>query len=589
MTIDILGGWLLGAAVLAPLVLGVTAFVRRGRSQAMPAWGALPALAAVFWPWHARLDVPWLLLGTTLELDVPARAMLFLAATLWMLAAVYARGYLAEDPRRHVFDGFFLVCMAGNLGLVLAADIVSFYSAFAAMTFAAYGLVVHTRTLEAMRAGRVYLALAVAGEAMLVAGMILAAFESPSFALSGVPAGVATARSRDLIVGLLLAGFGIKAGALPLHVWLPLAHPVAPTPASAVLSGCMIKAGLLGWIRFLPAGEVALPGWGTLVIVLGLAAAVGGVVIGVTQRAPKTLLAYSSISQMGIINIAFGVALVTPGAWPVALPAILLYAVHHGLAKGALFLGVGVVEMTAIGSAARRRALGGMALAAIALAGAPLTSGSIAKHYLKDAAALAPGAWPWWLDVLLPLTSVATTVLMAVLMLRLVGYEGHAEPARARARPIVRSWLASLGVVATAVWMLPRVQPLGLGPYGWPGAAAWWDATWPVAAGIALVAGTLWVVRRGDRAWRLPEIAAGDVLVVGERAAGGARAVRELLLREPLAQPVLALAESWYTLNVESGPDDRVVRAETALTRWEVGAAMLMLVAVLLALVVARG
>jgi formate hydrogenlyase subunit 3/multisubunit Na+/H+ antiporter MnhD subunit len=590
MTMESAGGWLLGAAVLVPLVLGAAGFVTRAPwSGRALAWGALPAAAAACWPSPARLDAPWLLLGATLELDVVARTMLVLAALLWALAGIYARGYLADDPRRHGFHGFFLLCMAGNLGLILAADIVSFYTAFALMTFTAYGLVVHTRTPEAMRAGRVYLAMAVAGEAMLVAGLVLAASEAPSLELRAVSDGIARAPWRDVILALLLAGFGIKAGALPLHVWLPLAHPVAPTPASAVLSGCMIKAGLLGWIRILPVGDVSLPGWGGLVIALGVVSAVGGVALGLTQRLPKTLLAYSSISQMGIINIAFGVALAVPEAWPAALPAILLYAVHHGLAKGALFLGVGIVDRTARGSAARRAAVAGMAFGGLALAGAPLTSGSLVKGYLKDVAALGPGAWPLWLDVLLPLTSVATATLMAVLIVRLVRRAGHAVPGQPRTGdPMLLSWLGSLIAVAAIMWILPRVLPLGVAPKELPGIALLWDATWPVIVGIALVTFGL-SASRTRRGWRLPHVPPGDVLAVVEKGGVVLRRVQRLSRHVPLAQPVLAMAEQWYSLNLQSGPEDKIVRAETVLTRWEVGAAMLVLVAALLAMTVARG
>jgi len=91
-----------------------------------------------------------------------------------------------------------------------------------------------------------------------------------------------------------------------LHFWLPLAHPVAPTPASAVLSGAMIKAGLLGWLLTLPLSETALPQWGTLMIMVGALASIGAALIGVCQHQAKAVLAYSSISQMGLITIMVG-------------------------------------------------------------------------------------------------------------------------------------------------------------------------------------------------------------------------------------------------------------------------------------------
>jgi hypothetical protein len=110
-------------------------------------------------------------------------------------------------------------------------------------------------------------------------------------------------------------GFRYQSRCGLLHVWLPLAHTVAPTPASAVLSGSMIKAGLLGWIRFLPPGGGGDPAWGAVFIAAGITAAFYGVAIGLGQKHPKTVLAYSSISQMGLITVAFGIGL-TLGAGP---------------------------------------------------------------------------------------------------------------------------------------------------------------------------------------------------------------------------------------------------------------------------------
>jgi len=396
---------LLIAAAALPALLAL-ALVARGplRAPAMAAapWAAAPALLlsllAVPGP---PLELGWLMLGTRVGLDMVGQVFLFFTALLWTAAGVHARGYTAGDPRRRTFFVFFLLTLSGNLGLILARDLATFYAAFAVMTFAAYPMVVHRADAEARRAGRVYVIMAIIGETMLLAGFVMAGAGAPTLALGDVAASVAASPYRDVIVALLLAGFGVKAGALPLHVWLPLAHPVAPTPASAVLSGAMIKAGLLGWLRFLPLGETALPGWGAALIALGLASAFFGVVIGVTQDDPKTALAYSSISQMGIINVTVGVGLAEPRVWPAALAACLIYAVHHGLAKGALFLGVAVAE-AADTRFARRWVLAGLAFAGLALAGAPMTSGMVAKGYLKEIAPFSSAWWPGMLDLVAP-------------------------------------------------------------------------------------------------------------------------------------------------------------------------------------------
>ena len=112
-----------------------------------------------------------------------------------------------------------------------------------------------------------------------------------------------TSPQRDLILALLIAGLGMKAGLVPFHFWMPLAYSAAPTPASAVLSGAVVKASILGMIRFLPL-ETALPDWGTALAAAGLFAALYGVVIGITQRDPKVVLAYSSVSQMGSSSLS---------------------------------------------------------------------------------------------------------------------------------------------------------------------------------------------------------------------------------------------------------------------------------------------
>ena len=329
-------------AVALPLLLAALALARPSLAGTLASLAALPALIyGLLWQPGAGVDLPSLLLGTRLGLTELTRVFLLFTAFLWTAAGIYARSYLGGADRG--FFAFYLLAMAGNLGLVLARDIATFYLFFSLMGFAAYGLVVHDGTQRALWAGKVYLVLVIVGEAMLLPAVLLAAAASGND-LANVPSGVASSPYRDLIVVLTLGGFGVKAGALPLHVWLPLAHPAAPTPASAVLSGAMIKAGLLGWLLFLPLGVAELAGWGTLCVVVGLTAAFYGVLVGLTQENPKAILAYSSISQMGFMTVGLGAALLAPQARQLALTAVALYAAHHALAKGALFLGVGVSE-----------------------------------------------------------------------------------------------------------------------------------------------------------------------------------------------------------------------------------------------------
>ncbi|MFN4261538.1 MAG: complex I subunit 5 family protein [Gemmataceae bacterium] len=497
--------WLL--VIGCPLLAAALLACRAGRSAviALAPWTALPALLlALAVPPGTFARVPWLLFETRLGLDDTGRVFLFFTAALWLAAGLYAQAYLAEDHARIRFFTFFLVTMAGNLGLILAGDMVSFYLFFAGMSFASYGLIVHQGDAEAWRAGQVYIMLVVLGEILLFVGILLAAQVVPQLDFDQVPAALARSPERGWALALLWAGFGIKAGALPLHVWLPLAHPVAPTPASAVLSGVMIKAGLLGWLRFLPLGEIGLPSWGIWCLAAGLAAAFFGVVVGVTQDNPKTALAYSSISQMGLMTVGVGAAWTVPASWPLVLVALWIYALHHALAKGALFLGVGVA---AAGGTGWRRGLivAGLLLPALALAGAPWTSGAVAKIALKNALAPLPATWVGMLDILLSLAAIGTTLLMARFLF--LAWPRPEPTASHRLPGMWLSWCVLLAGVAGAVWLLPW-NGFGYAEWAVPSTSYFGANLWPVLAGAGLAWGA-WRWGRVER-WRVP---AGDVLI----------------------------------------------------------------------------
>jgi formate hydrogenlyase subunit 3/multisubunit Na+/H+ antiporter MnhD subunit len=580
---------LLVVVLLTPLALAGLVLLpgRAGRAALRVApWAAAPALVLALLPAGVeRLDAGWLLLGAAFDLDASGTVFLLLTGLLWTIAGLYAQRYMADDERRRGFWFFFLLAMAGSTGMCLAADLVSLYLLFALMTFAAYPLVIHARTPEAYRAGRIYIMLAVVGEAMLLLALLLVVSSAGTLELAAAPAAVADSAARDAIVGLLLGGFGIKIGALPLHVWLPLAHPVAPTPASAVLSGAMIKAGLLGWLRFLPLGHIDLDGWGALLIGLGLGAAFFGVVIGITQRDAKIALAYSSISQMGLINIAIGAGLAEPAAWPAGQAAALTYALHHGLAKGALFLGVGVAAATGMTHRARRLVLAGMAVPALALAGAPLTSGAVAKLSLKDAAALAPPPWEAWLDILLPVAAIGTTLLMLrVLTILPVAGTGGARPPLGLWLP----WTMLLAAVATVTLAAPALYGEPLAPAELLTLEALWINSWPIVVGI-FVFGAV-VVPAGLADVHSKPIVAGDLLVPIERALSGRLRLEPVVdVPAPPADPVASLGSRWYGLLDEPIDGGVLGRLEALLARWaNAGALFMALVVVLLAVLLWR-
>jgi len=562
--------WLFAALagpVLAVLLLAVRPW-RHAVMRATPL-AALPALAlALTGPTGAELSLPWLLQHTLLELDLVGRVFLGFTSALYLASGWYARGYLVKDANPVRFHLFFLLAMTGNFGLILAGDIPTFYTAFALMGLASAGLVFHRGDAEARRAGRIYLGLAMVGEVLILSGFVF-------LTVAGGTTEIADLHRRMFSLPallLLLAGFGIKAGALSLHFWLPLAHPAAPVPASAVLSGAMIKAGLLGWIRFLPLGEATMPGCGFTLISAGLGAAFLGTFVGVAQKNPKAVLAYSSISQMGIIMTGLGIGALRPEAWLEIQAAVLIYATHHALAKGSLFLGVGPAH--AAHTRWQRLAAGvGLLLPALALAGAPFTSGALAKTALKTNVAFLPEGWATALGLLLPLAAAGTTLKMARFLWLTWPRPGHATESSARGL-----WLPWLGLVVAmlaGVWLLPgalEVLPKKLS------AEKLWDALWPL-----LVGGALAVLGAGLRRWFSADpdhwLPAGDIGVFLEK----------LLARVGLLLPASAGSQEAHDHEGRTDETDsrwtaalatagtRLAAAESSLRSSTVGGALLLL------------
>ena len=502
--------WL--AAISLPIVVACALVVPRFRllSEKIAPWTAVPSLFLSVMPQAVRsVDIPWLLLGSRIGLDETTRPFLFFTAILWLASGVFALGYLAKDFRRHVFMFFFLLAMSGNLGLIVAQDVVSFYVCFALMSFASYGLVVFNGSEEAIRAGRVYIVLVIIGELLLFSGLVVAVAATGSVEWSELGDRLAGTTTVNVVMVLLFFGLAVKTGALPLHVWLPLAHPAAPVPASAVLSGAMIKAGLIGWLRLVPSDSgVMAPIWGELCLALGLAAAFYGVAVGLTQTNAKTVLAYSSISQMGLMTIGVGLALSAPTMSHEAITATAIYAMHHAFAKGALFLGVGVAAV-ACGTFWKRWFCGlGLLLPALALAGMPLTSGALAKVMLKATTDAAPGYWPELLALLLPIAAIGTTLLMARFLW--IAWPRRDTKPNGSMLGIWISWLAVLVAVAIAAFLWSwgnessTIKSL-LSP------AKMLAALWPVIAGV-VIALTAAIVSTAGYRLRVPVVPAGDIL-----------------------------------------------------------------------------
>jgi formate hydrogenlyase subunit 3/multisubunit Na+/H+ antiporter MnhD subunit len=475
------GELLLGVSLILPLAMLAACAVPelRERMPALLPFAPLPALAAALLaPNGSTLVLPDALFGLAFVLDRPAAMLLGTAALLWIAAGVYARAYLRGNPNSGSFAVWWLMTLTGSVGVFIAADLVSFYLFFTAVSLAAYGLVVFDDTPSARRAANVYVSLAVLGEAFLIMGFVLLAAGSSGGSLLIRDAVTALSASpwRDTALAFLILGFGLKIGLVPFHIWMPSTYTAAPMPAAAVLSGAAVKAGVIGFIRFLPF-DIAMPGWGEALAAVGFLSAFYGVAIGVTRSNPKTVLAYSSISQMGVLAAVLGMGLATGDTSASAAGAF--YAVHHILVKGGLFLAVGVAALTN----ARNlwRVLLPAAVLALGLGGLPLTGGALAK--LATKAPLGDGI-PGTLGTL---SAIASSMLMAHFLRCLAASASQNSETTAPAG-LALAWLATALAAVAVPWALYPATNVSYDPLA---IGVLWDALWPVLAGVALAA-ALW-------------------------------------------------------------------------------------------------
>ncbi|RAL25289.1 NADH/ubiquinone/plastoquinone (complex I) [Lujinxingia litoralis] len=583
--------WGLVAALAWPLVGAIWALVgHAGRSMRLGLVWVLPALLCAILMPEANERLAWLMLDARFGLDSTTRVFLALSAVVWGCATTYAGYTMPASLTLRRFAVCMMASMAGNFLLIGALDMLSFMAGFALMSYAGYGLIAHFMTVSAWRAGRVYMALTVGAELALWAGAVLAWSLANSWELEVVrQALVADTVAARVACGLIFAAFGVKAGLVPLHIWLPLAHPAAPTAASAVLSAAMIKAGVLGWLRFLPLGLVELPSIGLAAVVLGAAGTFGAVAVGLVQRKVKTILAYSSVSQMGYVALMVGLAARWPQVFPQVRLAILIFVVHHGLAKGALFLSVDATKRylpkTRTGARVALAIL--VLLPAIAISGGPLTSGALAKYALKTVAHHEHVGLP---EVLLDVWLVAGALATGALMARFLVVLARKLPETSLKPAPVPALIAWALLASGSIWAI-GLAPLGV-PSKWRGGfveiSSVWSALWPLVL-VAALAWVLWarpveVLRRA-----IGRVAPGDLLelLVWSAERMLRRAARwGALGRRHLERGLLSLRDRFDALALRAKSLPRSQRQ--TLSRWSSGEWLTLVVALVLALAIWR-
>jgi hydrogenase-4 component B len=356
-------------------------------------------------------------LNLTFRIDGFGFLIALIASFIWLMATIFAIEYMNHEKNQGRFFIFFMLTLVGTVGVPLAGDLLSLLFFFELMSLASYVLVIHTQSSEAYSAGNIYLYLGIFGGMCLLTAMGLIYFNTGSLAiasLAGLVQGSSNLNIMAIAMALLLIGFGIKAGMFPLHIWLPKAHPVAPAPASALLSGVMIKTGAYGIIRtlsmiFAPdqgasAHETIsttasslwslLSGAGYIMIWIGIITMFFGVCMALIQDNIKKLLACSSISQIGYIIMGAGVAAYLGYEGAMGLAGSAYHILNHAFFKSALFLAAGAIayltgelDLNKLGGLRKTMPFTSVVvlIASLGIIGIPLFNGYASKTLLHHA------------------------------------------------------------------------------------------------------------------------------------------------------------------------------------------------------------
>ena len=355
------------------------------------------------------------------RVDTLGRLFAVVVNVVWVLSGFYAFAYMKHEQEETRFFGFYLMVHGILHGLVFSGGMVSFYLFYELMTLLSVPLILHNRSQDAIKGGLKYLFYSLFGAYLVLFGLFfLNRFaDTLTFLPGGTlnPAAVAGNEALMLVVAFsMILGFSVKAGMFPLHAWLPTAHPVAPAPASAVMSGIIVKMGVLGMIRvvyYLVGADFIRGTWvQTVWMSLALLTVFMGSMLAYREKIMKKRLAYSTVSQASYI--LFGLSLLQPQA----MTGALLHVVFHGVIKSCLFLSAGAIiykthktnveELRGIGKE-MPIAIWCYTFASAALIGIPPASGFISKWYLATGA-LASGTGVFsWLGPAVLLTSALLT------------------------------------------------------------------------------------------------------------------------------------------------------------------------------------
>lgn len=347
---------------------------------------------------------------------------LFAAMTtlVWLMAGIYSFGYMKHDEYKKRYTIFYVMVYFVLLALDFSANLITMYLFYELMTLSSMPLILHDLKKESVAAAMKYLYYSIAGAFLALFGIFVLSQYAPSMDfVAGGHMTLDTIQNKGLILTglfLMVVGFGAKAGLLPLHAWLPIAHPVAPAPASAVLSGVVVKAGVLAVLRaiyYVVGAEVVRGSWVQIGwMTLALLTIVMGSTRAYHENVLKKRLAYSTVSQLSYV--LFGLSTLHP----IGVTGALLHVLFHSVAKSLLFMGAGsIIHETGKTKVSDLRGVGRQmpitvgcfAFASLSLVGIPPFAGFFSKWYLANGALATDMPLFGWLGPVVLLLSALLT------------------------------------------------------------------------------------------------------------------------------------------------------------------------------------
>lgn len=421
-----------------------------------------------------------------LRLDALSAFFLALLGGAAFGVTLYAWGYFGklESGPLALLALWYHLFLAGMATVLLADDAYAFMVAWEVMALSSYFLVTTDHDRPAIRqAGFLYLLIAHVGAvALLLCFGVLQGGEvanTGAYTFAYMRVAEMTPFWASAAFLLALFGFGAKAGLVPMHVWLPEAHPAAPSPVSALMSGVMLKTAIYGLLRVtFDLLNIQLNWWGTLALALGLVTALYGVIFAAVQADMKRLLAWSSIENIGVLLAGFGLTLIfyTDGKGALAalaLTAMLYHALNHAFFKGLLFTGAGaVLHATGEGNMDR---LGGLMRAmprtawltlvgALAIAGLPPLNGFVSEWLLLQAFLLTPGLTQPYLNMVIPVAAASVALAAALAAYVMVKFFGVTFLGVARSEAVEHAHEAGRRELLGMIWLALGCVLLGLFP-----------------------------------------------------------------------------------------------------------------------------